>query len=938
VKFIGDFANWELSTSRHYLDIAHALIGAAHGEAPVIVDPFGGGGAIPLEGLRLGCDVFASDLNPVSAFVMKVMLEDIPRCAPDFLDRVETAGASVRAIAQERLAEFYPSATATRGKVIAYLWARTVRCESPNCGAEIPIYRSQWLSRRGVSRARYFREASGGGCVAMLIDSAPRGGPITFRIAEGYGSETPRDGYVRLDGTKASGNSANVICPCCRIIQPGTSKNPRVPTQLAEQAGGADATFDSTGRRIGGARMIAVVTQGAGNEGRSFRLPEDEDYIAVATAQQALACALDRRRDDAGLSPVPDEPLPRLGTLGFRVQRYGILQWGQLFTARQKLALLTLCEAIEEVATEDTAVREILALALSRLTNISNSLCWWRSTENKSTALFSRQAIPFVWDFVETPVFSDQAGDYHVTLSNMLRVLRALPRTTNPGQVQVADACASPLADETAHVWFTDPPYYDAVPYSDLSDFFFVWLKRAFPGHPLLRDPFDATNPLTPKAQEAVQDETKIVDGAPKGKAFFETVMGRAFSQGRRVLRQDGIGCVVFAHKTTEGWEALLSGMIRGGWVITGSWPIATERSARLRARDSAALATSVHLVCRPRSENAPVGDWGDVLRELPRRVGDWLEHLQAEGVRGADLVFACIGPAIEIYSRYSNVVDAQERDIPLGGDPEATEPHMRGFLAYVWEVIGRMALEQILGTAEARARNGAAGAVEEDARLTALFLWTLQATDDDAANGNGANGGEDDENSDDEEGEDDGETAASSRKPKGFSLVFDVVRRFAQPLGIRLPEWEGRIIATEKGLVRLLPVSERAQQLFGKEGASAVADQLEQAREPRTVQLSLFVDDEALRPRGGKRRKGAAAEVPDTDLRTRRQATTLDRVHAAMLLHSAGRANALRALLQAEVERSPDFVRLSNSLSALYPRESEEKRLLDAMLLAVPR
>ena len=186
--------------------------------------------------------------------------------------------------------------------------------------------------------------------------------------------------------------------------------------------------------------------------------------------------------------------------------------------------------------------------------------------------------------------------------------------------------------------------------------------------------------------------------------------MSQAFTQGRIILKDDGIGCVVFAHKTTEGWEALLSGMIRGGWTITASWPISTEMATRLRARDSAALATSVHLICRPRPENAGVGDWGHVLRELPNRVRDWMDRLQEEGVRGADLVFACIGPALEIFSRYTKVVDAEEREIPLGGNPEAREAHQRGYLAYVWEVVGRMALEQVLGTAEARARNGGAG------------------------------------------------------------------------------------------------------------------------------------------------------------------------------------------------------------------------------------
>jgi hypothetical protein len=413
--------------------------------------------------------------------------------------------------------------------------------------------------------------------------------------------------------------------------------------------------------------------------------------------------------------------------------------------------------------------------------------------------------------------------------------------------------------------------------------------------------------------------------------------MSRAFAEGRRTLKGEGVACVVFAHKTTEGWEALLSGMIRGGWVITGSWPVTTEMANRLRARESAALSASVHLICRPRTEHK-VGDWGQVLRELPARVGDWMERLQSEGVRGADLVFACIGPALEIYSRYTRVVDAEEREIPLGGDPEAKEPHKRGYLAYVWEVVGRVALEQILGTAEAKARNGAAGALEEDARLTALFLWTLQSTNSDTgfqpvSSFQPVNGEEEDEA---EEDEDTGKMPVPHAK--GFSLAFDVARRFAQPLGIHLPEWEGRVIETDKGIVRLLPVSERAKQLFGEDGAEAVADQLEQS--PKSAaQLTLFpkadAEPQPVRVRGRARR---ASAVSDEALKTRREATTLDRVHAAMLLQAGGRTNALRALLEAETQRSPDFLRLANALSALYPMDSEEKRLLDAMLLAVPR
>ena len=460
-------------------------------------------------------------------------------------------------------------------------------------------------------------------------------------------------------------------------------------------------------------------------------------------------------------------------------------------------------------------------------------------------------------------------------------------------------------------MWFTDPPYYDAIPYADLSDFFLVWLKRTLPDHPLLRDPFDPDNPLSPKTAEAVQDETKSDNGRPKDRAWFEETMAKAFTEGRRVLREDGVGSVVFAHKTTEGWEALLSGMIRGGWTITGSWPIATEMGSRLRARDSAALATSVHLICRPRPDDVPIGDWADVLRELPRRVSDWMERLQGEGVRGADLVFACIGPALEIFSRYRAVETVEGREVGL---PE--------YLEKVWEVVGREALGQVLGAAEARSRTAdLAGALEEDARLTALFLWTLQSTE--TFNGD-----------DNKEAEDADEEAIAKVAAKGFSLPFDVVRRFAQPMGIDLDAWTGRTIGQEKGVVRLLPIADRASGLFGEDGAGGAADWIE-SNPGESVQGTLFPELDSAPTIRKRRRKN----ILHGDLEVQGiNATVLDRVHAAMLLQSSGHANALRTLLSAEQDRGPEFLRLANALSALYPRGSQEKRLLDAMLLAVPR
>jgi hypothetical protein len=293
------------------------------------------------------------------------------------------------------------------------------------------------------------------------------------------------------------------------------------------------------------------------------------------------------------------------------------------------------------------------------------------------------------------------------------------------------------------------------------------------------------------------------------------------------------------------------------------------------------------------------------------------MERLSSEGIRGADLVFSCIGPALELFSRYDKVETAEGREVKLDQ-----------FLEKVWEVVGRTALQQVLGTAEARARNSAAGALEEDARLTALFLWTLQSTDKNLTS-------EDREGAEEEQEEEDEEEAGKPKK--GYTLIYDVVRRFAQPLGIHLENWEGRAIEIRKGIVRLIPVLEREEQIFGTSGTHAVARALERTG-GRDPQYMLFPEQpEGRSSRGRKPRRSRGKEEAEA-LAPRREATTLDRVHAAMILQARGEATALRAMLQAETERSPDFLRLANALSALYPKDSEEKRLLDAMLLATPR
>lgn len=900
LKFIGDFANWDLSNNEAYLKVSRGLVKAAHGEEPpLVVDPFAGGGSIPLEALRVGCDAFASDLNPVACLILKVMLEDIPRHGPDLAEELRRVGAEIKQQAEKELAEFYPK-DPDGATPIAYLWARTVRCESPNCGAEIPLMRSFWLCKK-PNRKR-----------ALRYDVVrPQGGPprVEFQVFEPKADKQVAPGTV---------TRAKATCLACRAVLPPE----RVRAQLAEQSGGADAVFESKGKRVGGARMLAVVTLRTGETGRHYRLPTDADYYAVFKARERLRNILDEWEHDGknGFCPVPDEPLPPIGTLGFRVQRYGMLKWGDLFTVRQKLALVTLAQKLRErTIRDDKSPRDVLAVVLSRCADYWSSLCSWHLTGEKINHTYGRQALPIIWDFCEVAPLCDSSGNFDGALQWGAKVVEQCFTLTG-GQVQCADATDHPLPNQSAAIWFTDPPYYDAVPYADLSDYFLVWQRRAAPDNPLLRDPFDPENPLAPKIREVVQDETKRENGRPKDRGWFEEKMKVAFSEGRRVLHEDSIGAVVFAHKTTEGWEALLSGMISGGWTTTGSWPVVTEMGARLRARESAALATSVHLVCRPRTVDAPVGDWGGVLTELPDRVHNWMNRLEREGVRGADLVFACIGPALEVFSRYSRVETAEGREVKLAE-----------YLEKVWEIVGRTALSQVLGT-DSPTDFG------EDARLTALFLWTLRTANGSNGNGNGEHGDYDDRDevfSEDEEAED---TTSPTRTLKGFTLPFDIVRRIAQPLGIRLERWNRRLLEIDKGIVRLLSLSRRAEFLI-EPGVAHDLTLVESDRRAKSRKQMLLFEESAEVESNTKAATARGRIERETWSQLHLDSiTTLDHVQKAMLLQKQGHTNALRELLLYEKHYRPEFVRLANALSALYPKGSEEKRLLDAMLLAVPR
>jgi adenine-specific DNA methylase len=903
LRFIGDFAKTENCLKQLYLDAARGLLRAANGEEPpLVVDSFAGGGSIPMEALRLGCDAFASDLNPVASLMLKALLEDVPRHGRQLEEELQRVGVAIREVAETELRGFYP--IDKDGRVpVAYLWARTIICD--NCGAEIPLIRSFWLRKKSHRKVALRHK---------VVRMGAKHASVEFEVFE------PKD---ESEVNTATVMRAKATCLCCNLV---TSAE-RVRIQLVSQNGGASAVFDSSGQRVGGARLLAVVVKENGTSGRAYRVANDADYDAARRASIRL---LELGGVDDGESSIPTEELSYDEIRRISVPLYGATKWHHLFTRRQCLAIVAYQRASRDIEMS-AGCRRLVALAQDRLVMLLSAHCRWKASGETLIDMFGRHAIGIVWDFAEGTPGEGESNIFGNWIGQYCRFIRQSESVHRVGQVSTADACNHPLSDGACDLWFTDPPYYDSIPYAHLSDCFYVWLRRAG-----LRElmPNDFSGPVTPKAGECVVDRPHSLSKSKKDAAFFEMSIGLAAKEGRRITSDSGAGCIVFAHKTTEGWEALLSGIVNSGWRVTASWPIATELASRLNARDTASLATSVHLVCRPRSEDAQIGDWSDVVSELPQRVGDWIERLQNEGVKGADLVFACIGPAMEIYSRYRRVEDAEGRDIPLGGDATAMEPYKRGFLSYVWETVGRLALEEVLGTPEAKARNGAAGALEEDSRLTALFLWTLQATQGEVETADGA--GDDERGGDDED-----EDSPKLKKAKsGYVLIYDVARRFAQPLGIHLERWEGRIIETDKGIVRLLPVVERRAQLFGQADINAVAERIEQDVRANRNYTFAFMPELAAEPeirttpRGrSTRNRAIAAEAPAPE-----QFTTLDRLHAGMWLQRNGRTNALRALLKDEMQRGPDFLRLANALSRLYPKNSDEKRLLDAMLLAIPK
>ena len=665
------------------------------GRAPRVLDPFAGGGAIPLEAMRLGCEVTAVDINPVAWLILKCTLEYPQRLAgqkrplPEFIRKDRAfmesflhaqglKGAAIRTQleriglgehpersfqglfpdedlfeadlawhvrawghwvlerARAELERFYP---VIDGKpTVAYLWARTVGCKS--CRATIPLLKTRWLCKRAGKR------------VLLSMEPNPERTGVVFGVQSDVpvqgGNPAQRREHDRRTGAGTMTRSG-ANCPAC------------LTTMTLE-----DIRLEGQAGRLGTLMTTVVVD---GQSGKEYRLPTPEEILVAAEAEREI----EKVFAEVPFG-VPDEPLPSKEALGFRVPLYGFDRWSKLFTSRQLVALGTLVKAVRAAATEidelgyESRWREsavpLLALMLDRLANQSSTVAHWNQGGENIEGTFARFALPIVWDFAEVNPLGDTSGGFASALEWVSQVVShtmgAAAFAPTPHVLRGSAIERSAAVD----VVVTDPPYYDAIPYSDLMDFFHVWLRRTLRGSsPDLDEAF--RDPLGPKWDRANQDGELIDDASRFGgdralsKAAYEDGMFRAFRACSESLVPDGRMVVVFAHKQPDAWEALVAGIIRAGFVVDGSWPIQTERTARTRSLSSAALSSSVWLVCRKRPETARPGWDNQVLDEMRERIRVRLREFWDAGIRGPDFVWAATGPALEAYSRHPVVKKA---------------------------------------------------------------------------------------------------------------------------------------------------------------------------------------------------------------------------------------------------------------------------------------
>lgn len=687
---VGGILHWGRESGPDLEFFRQKIREAYGGRAPKVLDPFAGGGAIPLEAMRLGCEATAVDINPVAWFILKCTLEYPQKLAgqhrplPDFalqsrefmegffkntgkltkkqMERnlqavqdslfpppdvdlawhVRAWGWWVLQQARKELEKFYP--TIDGKPTVAYLWARTVACK--NCRATIPLLKTRWLCKKDRKR------------VLLTMEPKPDKSGVIFGVQNDVpivgGNAAQRREHDKKAGAGTMSRSG-AQCPCC----------------------GAFMTMEDM-QQEGMAERLAAVTTAVvvdGSRGKEYRLSVPEEARAVSMAKRELD--LVSKTLPFGL---PNERIVEDAKHNTWCVQYGLGTFSQLFTPRQLVALTAFVRLIRSIPSAmrehgyenewiEAVVLNICA-TLDKLLDHSALPCSWNVPNEQVRQVFARFALPMAWDYVEVSTIAERCGAFSSMLDSTHAGLESLHRLVDAGLKSPTIERGSVLSYQTADLdcIVTDPPYYDAIGYSVLMDFFYVWLRRTLEAHsPEVDAAF--SEPLAPKWDHTRNDGELIDDSSRFGgdkrasKKAYEEGMYQAFVACHKALRAEGRMVVVFANKQPDAWEALVSAIIRAGFTVDGSWPIQTERQARTRSLSSAALASSVWLVCKKRPDSARVGWDTKVLADMQDKIHDKLREFWDAGIRGPDFVWAATGPALEAYSQHPVVKKANEPD-----------------------------------------------------------------------------------------------------------------------------------------------------------------------------------------------------------------------------------------------------------------------------------
>ena len=681
------------------------------GNAPKVLDPFAGGGAIPLEAMRLGCEVTSADLNPVAWFIQKCTLDYPQRFAgkkwplpefvrewPDFVEdfiagkikkrkgeqkphftdpkqiqllaladadlawHVRAWGRWVLERVRQQLAARYPVVDGE--PTVAYLWARNAR--DPQTTGRIPLLKTFWLRRKKGRRA------------ALLPVPLADGSGVTFKILQESDLNNPDRVVEANDFLRKWEVTADTLDD---FLKNGTMNRAGVWSPCSGRPGVITLTMEDLRRQgqqgLLGTQMTVVVVDKKKPTGkgtfRNYRIPTDGECKAGMVEIEEL-----QHLFDAIPHGLPKEPMPPIGTLGMRVPLYGFTEWSDMFSPRQLLALGSFAAQTRVVGDllrgDSSGIAEpvvaYLGCVLNRLADRSSVISQWTLDWDKIRNTFARFALPMCWDFAECVTINEASGGYPGQLELVAQYLDfALKSKVDGPSVDIVRRSATKLANDagTLDAVVTDPPYYDSIPYSDLMDFFYIWLRRVLWGVTEQIEMVFST-PLSPKWNheegdgELIDDSSRFGGNKASSKRSYEDGMAKAFQSACERLNETGRLVIVFANKSVDAWETLVGALIRGGAEVTASWPIQTEMPNRTRGNASAALSSSVWIVCRKRAATAAPG-WEEPVLERMKQVLfgrrdelggiNILQYYFDLGIRGPDFIWAALGPALQAYSEH---------------------------------------------------------------------------------------------------------------------------------------------------------------------------------------------------------------------------------------------------------------------------------------------